>query len=357
MTLPIPADSAQQTLLQAIWEAFSTGHQWPTFGQIDRRLDQTHQLDAQALLMAISPDLVQGAGSSITVPDDRELKLTIAGVAACDTNEAPMYVQLFLDSLRLAAEFEVSSPTHFPDLAELTSKDARVRLALPAAGQDDVLWRLGLLLTVDNWGWTSNNLNPSVKSWSFGLNRRVRSYRGVRDVGDYWTHRERELAPALSGNYSLQEAVMTESTQPPTVFLVHGHDLLKHQVARVIDQLTGNDPIILDEQASRGRTLLEKFEEHAAGAAVAVVLLTPDDVGGATGAALQPRARQNVVFELGHFCGRLGRQNVIVLNAGVEQPSDIAGLVYIPMPGDGWTLKLGRELDAAGVPVDLNRLR
>lgn len=142
-----------------------------------------------------------------------------------------------------------------------------------------------------------------------------------------------------------------------TVFLVHGHNLsAKYDVARVLHRLIGHEPVILDEQASRGRTLVEKFEQHASAAAFAVVLLTPDDVGGTPADEQRPRARQNVVFELGYFFGVLGRGNVAVLNAGVERPSDVEGLVYIAYPGGDWAIQLGKEMRAAGLPVDLNRL-
>jgi hypothetical protein len=143
------------------------------------------------------------------------------------------------------------------------------------------------------------------------------------------------------------------------VFLVHGHDAeAKHQVARIVQRLTNHEPVILDEQASRSRTVIEKFEDHGGAAAFAIVLLTPDDVGGADKESLNPRARQNVVFELGFFVGRLGRGRVVALTKGnVELPSDIAGVVYIPLDKDDWSHQLGREMRGVdGLDVDLNRL-
>jgi predicted nucleotide-binding protein len=65
----------------------------------------------------------------------------------------------------------------------------------------------------------------------------------------------------------------------------------------------------------------------------------------------QPRGRQNVIFELGFFFGKLGRERVCVLLAGgVEEPSDIAGLVYITIDAGGaWKYQLARELTAADI--------
>ena len=71
---------------------------------------------------------------------------------------------------------------------------------------------------------------------------------------------------------------------------------------------------------------------------------------------LNPRARQNVVLELGYFIGKLGRAKVCALYMeGVEIPSDIHGVLYVPYDaGNGWRLKLASEIKAAGLAVDLN---
>ena len=98
--------------------------------------------------------------------------------------------------------------------------------------------------------------------------------------------------------------------QPDTneVFVVHGRDEgSKETVARFLSKL-GLQPVVLHEKANQGRTIIEKFEQYA-GVGFAVVLLTPDDIGAPQdeSAGLQPRARQNVIFELGFFLGKLGR--------------------------------------------------
>lgn len=146
------------------------------------------------------------------------------------------------------------------------------------------------------------------------------------------------------------------------VFVVHGRDEeAKAIVARFLENCN-LIPIILHEQADRGRTIIEKFEQEA-DVHFAVVLLTPDDRGGIkyasdeqTHASLKDRARQNVVFELGYFLGRLGRGNVCALLRGpVELPSDINGVIYTSMAADdGWKLKLAKELRSAGFDMDLN---
>jgi predicted nucleotide-binding protein len=146
--------------------------------------------------------------------------------------------------------------------------------------------------------------------------------------------------------------------QLDAVFLVHGHDGgARELVARFLEKLKVK-PIILHEQPNQGRTVIEKLE-HNSDVAFAVVLLTPDDVGGVPTQPLNltARARQNVILELGFFVGRLGRRQVCALYKGqMELPSDFVGVVYVPLDeGGGWRLALARELKAAGFPVDMNR--
>jgi predicted nucleotide-binding protein len=140
------------------------------------------------------------------------------------------------------------------------------------------------------------------------------------------------------------------------VFIVHGHDrAARSEVARFIEQLK-LDAIILDEQPSQGRTIIEKFEDHAEEVGFAVVIMTPDDT--VTEPSSATRARQNVIYELGYFSGKLGRDRSCVLRKGdVEIPSDLYGVVYIDLDiGGGWRVKLAKELRAAGLKIDTERM-
>lgn len=136
------------------------------------------------------------------------------------------------------------------------------------------------------------------------------------------------------------------------IFVVHGRDeAAKEQVASVIRR-AGLIPTILHQQANEGKTIIEKFEKHGSAAGFAVIIATPDDVGGLAGPSpdLKPRARQNVIGEMFWFAGRLGREKVCTLVKGdIDMPSDVAGVGYTPMDDHGgWKAKLLQELSAAG---------
>ena len=101
------------------------------------------------------------------------------------------------------------------------------------------------------------------------------------------------------------------------IFIVHGHDEeMKQAVALTLRKLD-IEPIILNEKPYLGKTIIEKFT-HYADVPFAVVLLSPDDMvyhkdGSREIVAI--RARQNVIFELGFFIGKLGRERVLVLHS------------------------------------------
>jgi predicted nucleotide-binding protein len=138
------------------------------------------------------------------------------------------------------------------------------------------------------------------------------------------------------------------------VFVVHGHDgEARETVARFLEKIDF-EAIILHEQANKGRTVIEKIEANS-DVGFAVVLLTPDDVGRSVKEEqLEPRARQNVLLELGYFIGLLGRGRVCALKHGsLDIPSDFAGVVWEAMDAAGaWKNSLCRELDAAGFEID-----
>lgn len=145
------------------------------------------------------------------------------------------------------------------------------------------------------------------------------------------------------------------------VFIVHGHDNeMKQSVARTLTALKLK-PLILHELPNAGRAIIEQITEYS-DVAYAVVLLSPDDFGYAKNdpKKKRPRARQNVILEMGYFIGKLGRNRVFTLyreEPNFELPSDIAGVLYTPYDErDAWKLKLVLELRACGFKVSADDL-
>lgn len=180
----------------------------------------------------------------------------------------------------------------------------------------------------------------------------------------FHTHQGRAELLRVIGTIKTRSSVATRAHVAPAthgnrVFLVHGHhEAALQSCARFIEKL--ELPLtVLREEPNQGRTIIEKFIDYS-DAGFAVVLLTADDRGGT---ADQPydeqslRARQNVIFELGFFIGKLGRERVCALyDEGVEVPSDYQGVAFVPFDNRfAWRLELAKELRAAGLPVDLNK--
>lgn len=200
-------------------------------------------------------------------------------------------------------------------------------------------------------------------------------HRSVSEIPDFYKTKIKEAVLRLHTLIEIftERIEHSEASAPPViaassqrareitgkVFIVHGHDNgVKDSVARFIEKL-GFQAVILHEQANEGRTIIEKFEAHAE-ADFAVVLFTPDDMGYQVKQGpeyAKPRARQNVVLELGFFMGLLGRNRVAVLHTGdLEMPSDYSGVLFITLSDETWNYRLAKEMKASGLEVDLNRL-
>lgn len=174
-----------------------------------------------------------------------------------------------------------------------------------------------------------------------------------------------------SGKYSIQgkaqdevKAIIEGTTMSTNrkIFVVYGHDETAKLQLEALLRRWDLTPIILDQQASAGQTIIEKLEEYSKDVGYAIVLATPDDEGKAkTESSLKSRVRQNVVLELGMFLAKLGRERVAILlkeAPDFERPSDIQGLLYIPFPNkvDDVSLSLIRELSRQGYTIDTSRV-
>jgi CheY-like chemotaxis protein len=133
-------------------------------------------------------------------------------------------------------------------------------------------------------------------------------------------------------------SLLTGQKPNPKVFIVHGRDrqLLLELKDFLQNRIGFTQLVLLGEQPSRGKTLIEKFEQYASNIDLVFVLFTPDDIGRLANSAEESlatfRPRLNVIFELGYFVGSIGRNTgrVFILHKGpLEMLSDLRGITYI----------------------------
>ena len=287
---------------------------------------------------------------------------------------------------RISGDFGVSIRVYFEDFQELIERIDRLPLSTGIVAHLNVNAELKtiqseyfeLVEDCSDWLRTQNehqlaskletisgNDEPYLGNLNFSeisarLRRSIRAMRTYANLEEISSELLVNSAESSSNTEKFSEPLSSEKTRNK-VFVVHGHDeSMLHQVMRLLGDL-GLEGVVLREQASKGKAIFEKLEYYS-NVNFAVVLMTADDIGSsneeASKSKYNPRARQNVIMELGFFVGKLDRANVCVLKeTGVEEPSDILGIVYVPIdPAAAWRLTLGKELREAGFKIDLNLL-
>ncbi|PVX24871.1 MAG: hypothetical protein CW691_06225 [Candidatus Bathyarchaeum sp.] len=156
------------------------------------------------------------------------------------------------------------------------------------------------------------------------------------------------------------DARLNNQVRSNKIFLVHGNDTeMKNDATQTLQKLE-LDPIILHETKNNQQTLIEKITEHNH-VSFAVVLLSPDDLAypkEKTPNEAKQQAKQNVIFELGYFLGRLGKQNVVAIyrkKKDFEVPNQYNGVLWIEYK-TGWYFKLIKQLQECKFEVDANKL-
>lgn len=238
----------------------------------------------------------------------------------------------------LAATFGHGTPRYklYEDAANLDQGPHTVRMA-PGWGNSEFI------------DYDAHEAHEARRYLAEGKERSIRLLQGAIGVA------KSELAD-MQPDDELPTATTAPTAWPRKVFLVHGHNEgVREAVARFLEKIDF-EVVVLHERANQGRTVIEKVEAHS-DVGFAVVLLTPDDEGCVKGGTPEPRARQNVLLELGYFLGKLTRSRVCTLKVGdIEIPSDWRGVVDEPFdPGGAWKQTLARELEAAQYEIDWNK--
>jgi predicted nucleotide-binding protein len=141
------------------------------------------------------------------------------------------------------------------------------------------------------------------------------------------------------------------------VFILHGRDEQKKTVAALI-QILGLIPVLLEEK--EGQRLIEHLDRFS-DAAFVVMILTNHNVGALHADPGKPGlwVDHNIIYELGYFRGKVGRNRVCVLYLNelqeqVNALSDLTGIIYTPLDTAGaWMTQLAKAIQDAGLKTNL----
>ena len=168
--------------------------------------------------------------------------------------------------------------------------------------------------------------------------------------------------PSVGSSPDAEPALAASGEESKKVFVVYGHDVNACEQLELVLHRLNLDPFILGNSSGGGLTIIEALEREivspSKGKRFGIVLLTPDDMGFRQEdgqANSEPRARQNVVMEMGMLIAAFGRRRVAILKKGhVEVPSDASGIIYLPFNGHVKEAapKLCQRLAEAGFQLD-----
>jgi len=167
---------------------------------------------------------------------------------------------------------------------------------------------------------------------------------------------QEEKADAFKGRIPARKAkkVAQKITPGNKIFIVHGHDKANlYELRDLLEKRYKLECTIMMWKPGKGRTLIEKFEQEAQDSGFAFIIMTPDDLVKIPGKEKEyGQARPNVIFEVGWFYGRLGRNRVCILfKKGTKIHSDLDGISRIEF-NESVTEKvpeIENELRAAGL--------
>ena len=174
-----------------------------------------------------------------------------------------------------------------------------------------------------------------------------------------------QLSEAIIPKIPGASSAASQAAPQQPIFVVHGHDSTTREQLELVLHKLGLQPFVLQNTDGAGLTIIENLERMIgknASSAFGIVLLTPDDIGyakkdGETEA--KPRARQNVILEMGMLLASLTRERVAILQKGmVEHPSDVNGIIYIQFKDHVKEAvpRLASRLQTAGLTVSPDKI-
>lgn len=115
--------------------------------------------------------------------------------------------------------------------------------------------------------------------------------------------------------------------KPNSIFISHGRNDDWREVQAFLEKTLNYNTIELAQQPNKGRNGILKLSQESDKCICATIIMTGDDETKEG----EIRARENVIHEIGYFQGKYGLDKIILLHEkGVNIPSNIHGIVYIP---------------------------
>lgn len=152
----------------------------------------------------------------------------------------------------------------------------------------------------------------------------------ANEYPDVWRQLARELARRLEQ----RNALVATTHDKVRVFIISSAEALP--IARAIENAFEYDPFHItvwtDGVFTASWYPIESLEAQLDSSDFAIAIASPDDVIESRGKSTDV-ARDNVIFELGLFIGRLGRKRSFLLEPRGEEvklPSDLKGITTIP---------------------------
>ena len=234
--MPVPPPGPCLQLVQVVWELTFTALRWPTFAELDRRLDQAHDVQVFDVLREMPPGLLWGIGTDSPPTDEQTIGLTVAGIAVCPNSHE--ILTAFIEFVRMAASAErrwQPPPDQASALPRLTDAEFAAQAGtLPAAERDDLLLLLFRVLQIERDGWGRPMIDPQSGGWAVTLTREIRPFRGVADLDDYWSRRQkpwkapapspRPLVPTSEAAWNRAKLLTAEPTLLAEVLLERTYD-------------------------------------------------------------------------------------------------------------------------------------
>jgi hypothetical protein len=188
--MPVPANPTDRIVLQTIFDALLQSGAWLTFRVLDKRLHrrgvQFGEIDKSGFR-----DLIFSSRLDMPMSPDEQLKLTFAGVAACEKS-GPV-IDLFLRIVQFAVRVEDQAPESSTNDPILTEKMVRAEFA-PTIPHDAYRAVVPLLI-LEPWGHMGSAVGEN--GWAFTLSSRLRRFAGRTSPEDYWDQRQLIFAPTV----------------------------------------------------------------------------------------------------------------------------------------------------------------